>query len=896
MADLIGIGLTGLKAHQIALSVTGNNVANTNTPGYSRQEAIFKTNQSNFNGYGYLGQGVDVVNVKRVAEQFVLEQMRSDTTVYNYRASILEQAEAVDNLLASTTTGLTPAMSSFFQAFQGAADDPTSVPQRQLLLTRVEGLVSRFRSLNESLASQARQIDQELEASVSTINSLAQGLVQINEALAGAAAGGASNIRPNELLDERDETLRRLSELVNVTSTDIGDSGMINVFIGNGQPLVVGTSATEVTTPENPRDNSRIDIALVVNGVEQSITDNLQGGKVGALIEFRDNELKDARNGLGRIAIVLADTINEQHKLGMDLENNLGGNVFTDINNINDARGRVIRNGNNTAPFDQQMRVDIVDSKQLTTDTYEVRFDGPTDVDFSIVRMPSAETVIQTTLPGVLPAAVEIEGFDLVFESGTYKVGDYFTVIPTRNGAGDFGADVDRVEELSFASPVRATSNLGNAGSAQISQGKMLDVNNPITNQRLSSFATPGELTPPLSIRFIRDDYYEVVDVSDPANPAPLVPPRNNVRYQAGQTNAIFTSDPGESLVSAKGADTLVVPAPSPAAGPLVNGYGAQTMTFLGRDELTGQVTTQTYPVGANSSAEDIAAGLTGLIGVQANAYTQVRLSNFVDNGDATPLSIDINGTAISVAPPATLDADSIAAAVNASDTLQALDIVAVSDGNNVNLRALTGKDIEVVVNGTGDSLDVSKLDPYTAGTPVLSTQTVASGQGVAVGGMIDVTMSNGVSMTASAASVFEQAPPAQSTYLGFTFDIAGEPKRGDRFGVEYNTDGISDNRNALAIAQLEGESLVAGGITSYGEAYSQIVEEIGTVTNRARLDEDAAKALLDQSTTAREAISGVNLDEEAGRLVQFQAAYNASAQVVSVARQLFDTLIGVFG
>ena len=896
MTDIIGIGLTGLKAHQLALSVTGNNVANTNTAGYSRQEAIFKTNQSTFTGSGYVGQGVNVNDISRIAEEFVAEQLRSDTTIYNQRAAALEQAEAIDNLLASTTTGLTPALSSFFQAFQGAADDPTSIPQRQLLLTRTEGLVSRFQSLNQSLNSQMDFIDQELEAAVSSINSLAQGLVQVNEAIASAAATGASSSQPNELLDERDETLRRLSELVSVTTTDTGIPGQINVFIGNGQPLVVGSSATLLTTPASPRDTSKLDIALSVNGVEQVISDNLTGGKVGALLEFRDNELQDAMNGLGRIAIVLADTVNEQHSLGMDLENNLGGPFFSDINDPVAAGNRVMPNGNNLAPFDQMLRVDIVDTTALTTDNYEVRFEGPTDNDFNIVRLPDAEVVVQSSLPGIYPASIEIEGFDLVFEGGTFKVGDYFTVQPTANGASDIGAEIDRVEELAFAFPVRADTNLGNAGSAAISQGQMLDVQNPITNQPLDIFATPGQLSPPLGIRFIRDNYYEIVDMSDPSNPAPLVPPRNNLQYQPGQTNQLFTTDPGETLISSTAADTQTVPAPGPSAGPLLNGYGAQALTFLTRDDASGVVTSQTYNVAANSSAETIAAGLTAIPGVQANAYTQVRLSNFVDDGDPTPLGIEINGETLTITPPTVFGPDALADAINNNSVLSNQNIFAVSNGVDLEIRAYTGADIEVVATGVGDSVDVSKLDPYSAGTPVLSTQTVLAGQGVNVGGTIDVTMANGVSMTSDVATVFELAPPALSTYVGFTYSIQGEAVGGDKFSIGYNTDGVSDNRNALAIAQLEGQSLVAGGITSYGEAYSKIVEEIGTVTNRARLDEDAAKALLDQSQNTRDAISGVNLDEEAGRLVQFQAAYNASAQVVSVARQLFDTLLGAFG
>jgi flagellar hook-associated protein 1 FlgK len=246
------------------------------------------------------------------------------------------------------------------------------------------------------------------------------------------------------------------------------------------------------------------------------------------------------------------------------------------------------------------------------------------------------------------------------------------------------------------------------------------------------------------------------------------------------------------------------------------------------------------------------------------------------------------------VTPPALYEPVEIAKAINESAALQGLSIVAVSDGNTIDLRALKGDDIVVEVTGTGDSVDVSRVDPYSAGAPVVATQTVNSGQGVAVGGAIDVRMAEGISFTSNVSTIFDLAPAAQSAYRGFTFDIQGEARKGDEFNIVYNTDGVSDNRNALAMSGLEFEKLVEGSV-AYGESYAQIVEKIGTVTNKARLESESAQALLIQTTNLRDSISAVNLDEEAGKLVQFQAAYNASAQVVSVARDLFDTLLGAF-
>jgi len=892
MADLIGIGLSGLRSHQTALSVTGNNVANTNTPGYSRQQAIFVDNPSLLTGAGYVGQGTSIDNITRISQNFLTEQIRSDTTVYNERNALLQQAESIDNLLASTTTGLSSAMSNFFQSFQGAADDPTSIPQRQLLLTQSEGLAARFHSLNDRLNSQANTIESELESAVASINSLSQSLAELNRSIA-VSPGASQGSQPNDLLDARDEVLRQLSEFVSVSTFAQGTDGQVNVFIGNGQPLVVGDIAATLDTIPSPSDASRLDITLSVSGTAQIVTSGLSGGKIGGLLDFRDNDLASAINSMGRIALVLSDTINEQHSIGMDLENNLGGLFFNDINSETFARSRVFANSDNAPPADQLMRINITDSSALTTDDYEIKFEGPSDSDFVIVRGSDNEVVLKSILPDVYPANVEVDGFQVQFEAGTFKVGDRFTVQPTKTGAADINLNIDRVEEIALASPIRADASIGNTGNAQIDLGTMLDVVNPNTGQTIPLFATPGQLSPPLAIRFVTDTVYEVLDASDPANLIPLNPPINNQHYNQGLTNTLFTDDPGETLVTAAGVDSLTVPVP--VAGPLLNGFGAQNLSVLSRDLVTGVVTAQTVAIAANEEASSIAESLRSVQGIQASAYTQVRIDNFVDDGDPNPLELEINGEVLTIPTGSVFGPDALAEEINNNLVLQDLNIYAVSDGISVEIYASTGKDIQVVVNGLGDSVDVSKVDPYSAGAPVFSTQTVSSGQGVAVGGSIDVTLSSGVSFTSSVSSVFEQAPVGESTYLGFQFELQGEPKKGDSFTIGYNEDGVSDNRNALAIAALETQGTVANGVVNYGDAYSQIIEEIGTVTNRARLDTESAKALLEQSENNRESVSGVNLDEEAGRLIQYQAAYNASAQVVSIARELFDTLLSTF-
>jgi len=744
-----------------------------------------------------------------------------------------------------------------------------------------------------------QNINLELVSAVSSINSLGQSLAELNQSISVAIGAGQGDI-PNQLFDARDETLRQLSELVSVSTFSQGNSGQLNVFIGNGQPLVLGNTAASLATVENPSDSSRQEVALVINNVSNIVSDELSGGRIGGLLDFRDNELTDAINGLGRIALVLADTVNEQHSLGMDLESNLGGLFFRDINESSLAQSRITANSRNLVPYDQSLQINITDAQALTIDSYEMVFEGPTANDFNIIRERDSEVVLSSALPGIYPASVEIDGFEVQFNAGTFKVGDRFTITPTRTGASDIEVEVNRVEAISLASPIRADASLGNTGNAEINLGSMLDVESPLTNQGLAAFSVAGQLSPPLEIEFLTATTYQVLNVSDPSNPVPLSPPLNNQLYNVGVTNTLFTADPGEVRVTSSGGSALTVPPAVASPGPFNNGIAGQTLSILSRDTTTGVVAAQSIVIASNSSASAIASSLQNVSGIQTTAYTHVRLDNFTDDGAGALLGVTINGQAYPPAPvpPAIVSVvitpDSLADLINADSSLQALNIYAVSNGTQLDIRATTGEDIQVEVTGAGDSVRVSTVDPYN-NTGALSPVTVTSGNGLAVAGVVDVTMAEGINFTANAAGLFELAPVGQSTYLGFQFEMKGQAEAGDSFTIDYNSGGVSDNRNALAMAKLEGQGSVSNGVISYGEAYSQIIEEIGTVTNRARLDTESAEALLEQSENNLQSISGVNLDEEAGRLVQYQAAYNASAQVVSIARELFDTLLATF-
>lgn len=884
MANLINIGLSGLQAQQVAITTTGQNVSNANTDGYSRQKAIFGANVPQETGAGYVGTGVNILDILRQNSQYANSQLRSDTSLFNEQDTLLTQLNQIDNLLGGDSTGLDSALSNFFGAVQSASDDPSSVAQRQAMLSQADGLSSRFHSLYSQLSLQQQSVNQQLSSNVSQVNTLAKNIAQLNVAIA-SAPGRAQGHQPNDLLDQRDEKLRQLSELVSIQVSDQGD-GQVNVAIGNGQSLVIGNKSNALSLVNDPADASKQQVAISTSSGPQIISSDLSGGKIGAVLQYRDQVLDPSMNSLGAVAISLASSFNQLHKQGMDLNGNLGGNFFNDVNDPTVAGQRAIANANNALPDDRVLSVKITDAGKLTTDNYSLEFNGPTNNDYVIRNAADGSVVSQGTLTGTFPAKIEMPGFEINLTSGSFQQGDKFLIEPTHNGARDFGTAISDINAIALASPIQAQAELSNQGTGAISQGTMLDLTNPLTNKPINAI-TNGAMTPPLMVRFITPTTYEVLDATDPSNPKPLNPPMNNLTYQPGVTNTLFTSDPGQTSVS------MAATALNQTGNAVNNGYGAQTVTIRSRDASTGQVTQQSVSIAAGSSAQQIAKQLQTVSGVQASAYTEVRLSNFTDNGDASVPSLKINGETFTFSSPNTFSPDAFVDQINADGNLQSAGIVAVSDGKTLTLRSTTGADINVAMGGGGDSVDVQKLNPYGGTSPAATTLT--SGNNIVTGGYVDLNLSGGVSLVADNNNLFSQAPVAESTYKGFQFQLTGTPAAGDTFDIGYNTDGVSDNRNALALAGLQTKKLMSGGASSLGENYTQLVEAVGTRTSQATLDQSSSQALLTQAKNQWQSVSGVNLDEEAGKLIQYQAAYNASAQVVSIARQLFSTLINTF-
>lgn len=661
---LLDIGIAGLQVSQTSLQVTGNNISNADLPEYSRQRTEVVTRPEQLRGGGYLGQGAIVEDITRVVDDFLIKQIRLDTGTFTNLEIITKNLEQLDALLAADGTGLSVAISDFYSALEASAQDPTSEPARQVVMSQAEALVQRFNTVSGRVEQQAGAVNDQLDSLTRQVTTLALGIAEMNQAIEDQIAKGAG-AQPNQLLDKREDLLRQMAELISVNTVQDGNS--INVFVGNGQPLVIKNQTATLDTVPSTREPGNEEIVYIgQNGATQQITDYISGGKIGGLLEFRDEVITLTLNSLGRLALAISDTLNQQNRLGIDLEGNLGDDIFLDINSGLLPPQRVIADSNNSGTGAGQAR--ITDVTQLTVSDYTLVWN--TGVDYQLIRN-SDGNVVSGTVVG-FPATIVSDGFEIDV-LGAPAAGDQFYIRPTRTAATSMEMDIQRLQELAYAFPITANASAGNTGNGIISQGSMIEVLNGV-GEPFEFTGGPGpQLQPPTMIRFTTATNYTVYNNTDPANP----------------------------------------------------------VVMFGGSIIPGQVN-----------------------------------------------------------------------------------------------------------------------------------------------------------------DVFLNAPGALPQYTGYQVQLSGVPAAGDEFTIEFNANGTSDNRNALQLGQTRVRDILDNGSTNFENAYGSLIEEIGTNTAQSQISQEAAESLLLQSQARRDAISGVNLDEEASNLIKFEQMYNASAQLISVARQIFDTLL----
>ena len=459
MSNLLATGSSALIAFQRALSTVGHNVANINTPGYSRQRVEFEARDATYFGYGYQGNGVQIVDVRRMADSLATSRLLDSGGELARLQQLSTLSSRLDQLFSEKATGISAPWSSFFDSVNALSSNAAGSADRESVLAQANALVTRFRQIDQHLDGLDTEVNAGLTAATGEVNRLAKEIAQLNGQIGGSSSPSG------DLLDRRDQLI---SELVAFTGGNAAtqDGGLVNVFSAGGQPLVVGaTASTRVTVPD-PYRPERLQVALETNGQRVTLDKRALGGQIGGLVEFRTTVLDPAMAELGRIATSLAQTFNEGHRAGMDQYGQMGADFFTL------PAPRLSSNANNTGNASLTTSVGSVGG--LNAQNVLLRFDGAAWV----ATHPDTGASIPMTGTGTAADPLVVNGIEVVLASGTPAANDRFLLQPTAGAAGNLGVAITDPGRIAAATPVKATTDLANTGSGKLSGLKVTDAAN----------------------------------------------------------------------------------------------------------------------------------------------------------------------------------------------------------------------------------------------------------------------------------------------------------------------------------------------------------------------------------------------------------------------------------
>ena len=474
MSSSFGIDISALLAFQQAISVTSNNVANASTPGYDEESIQLGEATPQESGGVPIGAGVDVNGVTRAYSQSAANQLNGSESALGQLNSLQNYTSQIDNLFGTTAAGLTSALQNYYNGWSTVADDPTSAAARQALLGDANGLASNINSTSTQLNALNSDVNTRIVGDVQQINSIGASIAKLNQQIESNQGTGQT---PNQLLDQRDQLVSSLSQLVGVTSTT-NTNGSINVFIGSGQPLVVDGATTTLTTIQNQFNATQLEISSS-NSNGNSISNQITSGDLGGLLAARTQAIDPALSQLGQIATVIAQSANTQQGSGLNLNGQLGANLFSVGGPT--ATASSANTDNTTA------KVSIANIGQLTSNNYILTYSGGA---YSLTNAATGASVALTGA-GTAVNPLKAAGLSIVL-SGTPASGDEFLIQPTAQAAGTLSVTLTDPSGVAAAGAIATSAADTNTGTATIGSGTVVNAANPnLLNTTTIKFLTP---------------------------------------------------------------------------------------------------------------------------------------------------------------------------------------------------------------------------------------------------------------------------------------------------------------------------------------------------------------------------------------------------------------------
>ena len=450
-SDLLGIGSSGVLAQQRLLQTTSNNIVNVNSQGYVRERTLVYTNT--------IGLGTGDIKTQRVINDYMQGEVRRDTSAYHASLTHYEQLAGVDSLLGDTSNSVGAAITSYFKSFHSANESPAEIGGRKVVMTELSGMVNRFHTLSAQLDKQSDTLNTRIEDETKQVNSLLTSINDLNQAIIRTQGSPEENLM---LFDQRDEAIRQLSEKMDIRTVAQPNGSML-VNMSTGHSLILDGGVAQFKVIAGDPDSRDQELQLTLGDNQATIDHDTFGGAMGGLFKAR-TDLEPTKRELGQLAVAMADAMNQQNRLGMDLDNEIGGDIFT----LPTSKG--LPYGNNTGTVGANVSFVPGKGTSVTPFDYEVRFSSATGYEvFSLDKSGNRTSVATGTTP---PATFELTGHGISIDlTGAPAAGDRLLLQPTKSAAAGLGQLITRPEDLALASPLKAEKTTNNGGGADIKLG-----------------------------------------------------------------------------------------------------------------------------------------------------------------------------------------------------------------------------------------------------------------------------------------------------------------------------------------------------------------------------------------------------------------------------------------
>ena len=437
MSSLINNAMSGLSAAQAALNTASNNISSYNVAGYTRQTTIMAQANSTLGAGGWVGNGVYVSGVQREYDAFITNQLRAAQTQSSGLTTRYEQMSKIDNLLSSETNNVSTSLQGFFTSLQTLVSNAEDPAARQALIGKADGLVNQFKTTDQYLRDQDKQVNIAIGASVDQINNYAKQIASLNDQISRLTGVGAG-ASPNDLLDQRDQLVSELNKVVGV-EVSVQDGGTYNITMANGYSLVQGSSARQLAAVPSHADPSRVTVAYVdATAGEIEIPEKLlTSGTLGGMLTFRSQDLDQSRNTLGQLALAFADAFNKQHQAGFDATGAKGEDFF--------AIGKPLVLSNTQNNSDAEIKAEVINGSQVLATDYTITWQGAGK--WQVTRLASNTSF---TVEPDAAGNVEFDGLKLTF-SGTPKDNNSFTLKPVSDAVLNMDVKVKDESQIALA-------------------------------------------------------------------------------------------------------------------------------------------------------------------------------------------------------------------------------------------------------------------------------------------------------------------------------------------------------------------------------------------------------------------------------------------------------------